>query len=87
MDRAPAANLEPYPYPYPYPYLYPYPTPTPTPHQVLWTEHLQLPISRSNEEKATRDLIDRCAASLASFSGSLQVLVHPYPYPYPYPYP
>ena len=40
--------------------------------QVLWTEHLQLPISRANEEKATRDLIDRCSASLASFSGSLQ---------------
>ena len=39
---------------------------------MLWTEHLQLPISRSNEEKATRDLIDRCSASLASFSGSLQ---------------
>ena len=40
--------------------------------QVLWPEHLQLPISRANEEKAVRDAIDRCTAAVAGFSGSMQ---------------
>ena len=36
-----------------------------------WTTALlQRTVSRANEERATRDLIDRCSAALASFSGS-----------------
>ena len=40
--------------------------------QVLWPEHLQLPVTENNERAALEDGRDRCAAALAALSGDLQ---------------
>ena len=40
--------------------------------QVLWPEHLQLPVTENNERAAMQDGSDRCAAALAALSGDLQ---------------
>ena len=40
--------------------------------QVLWPEHLQLPVTENNERAAMKDGSDRCAAALAALSGDLQ---------------
>lgn len=40
--------------------------------QVLWQEHLQLPVSPANEESALRDGLERCNEALAGLVGSVQ---------------
>ena len=39
---------------------------------VLWNEHLQLPVSEDNERRSLSDVGSRCDAVLAGFGGSLQ---------------
>ena len=39
---------------------------------VIWSEHLQLPVSKDNEEAALNEGAQRCAAALATLTGSVQ---------------
>ena len=39
---------------------------------AIWSEHLQLPVSKENEEAALNEGAQRCAAALATLTGSVQ---------------